>query len=140
MSRPKDFTSALVPLAAATAPEALSAALAASRMATMLASVSAGAAGVMAGVDVAATADESVTRALSAVLSLLAQAATSAAAQARANGVRRITLCIGPPNGVLTGHHEIERRAKRKKHASDECPYGSARPCLLGRFDPSCRT
>jgi hypothetical protein len=66
----------------------------------MLASVMAGAAGVMADVAVAATAVESVTRALSPFLSAFEQAATSAAAQARANGVRRITLSIGPPDGV----------------------------------------
>src|SRR6478672_2427669 len=100
MSRPNALTSAAVPFAAATDPAAESAALAPSRIAKMLASVSAGAAGVMAGVAVAATAEESAARALSEVFSPFEQAATSAAAQVRANGVRRSTLSIGPPNGV----------------------------------------
>src|SRR6478672_4765381 len=111
MSRPNAFTSDAVPFAAATDPAAESAALAPSRMATMLASVSAGAAGVMAGAAVAATAEESAARALSEVFSPFEQAATSAAAQVRANGVRRSTLSIGPPNGV--GRNNSDRTSRR---------------------------
>src|SRR3954465_13592800 len=106
MSLPNVLTSELVPLVAATDPDALSTMFAASRMATMLGSVSVGAGGGagVAGVAAALAAlAESAAFAESADLSPLAQAAITAAEPSAATVERRgIRSVIGPPNVCLT--------------------------------------
>ena len=82
----------------------------------MLASVSVGGADVVllpAAAGVAAAA-ESASRAESALFSLFEQAPTNAAAQRAAIEVRRIVLCIGPPDGGGAGRTSYGIAAAQK--------------------------